>query len=372
MDQLNSLMTDKRITPIDGLRGIAILMVLVGHLFIDPFSKQIQCFSPLLLNISKCYPWGVLLFFVVSGFLIGGILLRNTPSKAFVKAFYIRRIIRIWPLYYFLIIFVVGGLYCVNKQLPSMITPFWSYMVFLQNWWSNTQYYHLIEAGVTWTLAIEEQFYLLAPLLLIGATNNKVKIIAAISLVIAFILRIFSHVGVIIPIHNHLFNLSWHNPSFLTYVDVILLGVVGAAIYKSKAFPYFKRYTFLVFPILGLLIYLAAITPTNIWMTSCLPDIVGVLFMGLILLITASDTFINRALCNRVLVCLGQRCYFLYLFHIVVMINIQQTFMDIGWNNMFYANSLSLLLTIAAALLSWKLIEYPLMRYAKSRYPYSP
>ena len=158
-----------RIQSLDGLRGIAILAIVLGHLFFDPFQVQILKFSPILSNITKCYPWGVHLFFVISGFLIGGILIKNKQSLGFVKSFYFRRIIRIYPLYYFLIIFVVGGLYYIGiKEVPSdKITPFWTYLVFLQNFWKHTQYYHLIQTGVTWSLAIEEQFYILAPLLLI-------------------------------------------------------------------------------------------------------------------------------------------------------------------------------------------------------------
>jgi len=367
-----------RIAPIDGIRGIAILMVVCGHLFFDPFEKEILKLSPILSNITKCYPWGVHLFFVVSGFLIGGILIRNKRSFCFIKSFYMRRIIRIWPLYYFLIIFVVGGLYYVgNKQVPAdKMTPFWPYLVFLQNYWKHTQYYHLIEAGVTWSLAIEEQFYLLAPLFLIGASFKKIKYFVLGSMLISFLLRIIEnlHIGIRIPVFHHVFNLSYQDPAFFVYIDMILIGVLGAALTNSHAAISFlkkKKTTHFTLPIIGFIIYLAAIKHTNILFLSCYPDIIALLFISVILLVvTNPEMFIARALSNNVLRNIGKGCYFIYLFHIVVMVNIQQTFEDLAWHNLFLANLASVLLTLIAAVLSWKLLEAPLSNWSRKKWPY--
>ncbi len=133
-----------------------------------------------------------------------------------------------------------------------------------------------------------------------------------------------------------------------------------------------KHISLFIFPIIGTLFYLASVKYTNIVMLSCLPDIVGLLFLSVIMIIVTNQTFfISKLLCNNLLVKIGQGCYFIYLFHIVVMVNIQQTFIDLEWNHLFLANLLSGLLTIGAALISWKLIEYPMMSYGRKKYPYN-
>ena len=354
-----------RIQSLDGLRGIAILAIVLGHLFFDPFQVQILKFSPILSNITKCYPWGVHLFFVISGFLIGGILIKNKQSLGFVKSFYFRRIIRIYPLYYFLIIFVVGGLYYIGiKEVPSdKITPFWTYLVFLQNFWKHTQYYHLIQTGVTWSLAIEEQFYLLAPLLLIGATLKKVRWLVFFSIIIAFFFRVIArfHIGIMFPIFHHTMKLDYEEPGFLVNIDMILIGVLGATLIESPMFVEFiksRKIKLLAFPFLVFIILIALLSHNaNKWIDSLLPDVVCFLFLGVILLSTVNiNSTLSKMLSMRYLAVIGKYCYFIYLFHMVFYVNIQQAFEDLQYTNKFVINSTSVVITIVAAAISWKLL----------------
>jgi peptidoglycan/LPS O-acetylase OafA/YrhL len=130
-----------RIPELDGLRGFAILSVVSIHYFYDPGAKL-----PRLLHYFQnlfALGWtGVDLFFVLSGFLIGGILLEARTSSNYFKTFYARRFFRIIPVYYlwivcFIVLVVVGGpfsqLDTQSGQLPSINWEIWVHFLFLQN-----------------------------------------------------------------------------------------------------------------------------------------------------------------------------------------------------------------------------------------------
>jgi peptidoglycan/LPS O-acetylase OafA/YrhL len=141
----------KHITQLDGLRGLAVLLVLLAHSAIAftrvPSFKWIDHYGSL----------GVQLFFVLSGFLITRILLgaKNTPH--YYRNFYIRRALRIYPLYYALLGFVV-----FSGVVHEHGVRWWPYALYLSNviYGNTTQPAPL---GPVWSLAVEEQFYLLWP-----------------------------------------------------------------------------------------------------------------------------------------------------------------------------------------------------------------
>src|SRR6476620_6746086 len=161
----------QRIPQLDSLRGIAILMVLVGH---------IQKNVPGIVG-----PWahhgfsGVDLFFVLSGFLITGILLRAKTRPDYFKNFYTRRALRIWPLYYAVLILLLLPNSLTHLNLAS---PRWSYLLYIQNLFPGFP----AASGplyITWSLAIEEQFYLIWPPIVL-LLNRQWLARLAISLVI--------------------------------------------------------------------------------------------------------------------------------------------------------------------------------------------
>src|SRR5712692_8308881 len=131
-------MQTSRIPELDGLRGIAIGMVIIWHYFSTVV--QTRPGSPLsYFEEATRITWsGVDLFFVLSGFLIGGILLDNREAPGYFKAFYARRVCRIFPLYYAcLALFAVAWLLALplgrNPGLDWLLArpmPAWSYVTF--------------------------------------------------------------------------------------------------------------------------------------------------------------------------------------------------------------------------------------------------
>ena len=149
---------------LDGLRGVAILLVLMVHSV--PHLEGTSTAIALLNSLFHCGVFGVDLFFVLSGFLITGILLDSQGSPHYFRSFYIRRVLRLFPVYYgFLIvmIFVVPAIHQVAQlHVPEYHGSWWWYILYFSNWKMN----HDADAslGHFWSLALEEQFYFFWPL----------------------------------------------------------------------------------------------------------------------------------------------------------------------------------------------------------------
>ncbi len=160
-----------RIIEIDGLRGIAILMVLVFH-YVGSIGSPRNPLWGLLTQSLHLFWSGVDLFFVLSGFLITGILVDSRHSRRFFSTFYARRIHRIFPLYFgWLGLYWVGRDFDLDHRLGTALfqtsVPGWLYPLFLQNnapLWLNLDLPGWL--GMSWSLAIEEQFYAVLPLII--------------------------------------------------------------------------------------------------------------------------------------------------------------------------------------------------------------
>jgi peptidoglycan/LPS O-acetylase OafA/YrhL len=177
----------RHIPALDGLRGIAILLVLAFHCR-SVFSSSLE--APYLLLRGLDLGWsGVDLFFVLSGFLITGILLDSRDSPTYFKTFYLRRALRIFPLYFaylFLILVVVRHL---GPDLWSSTNPWW-YATYLLNWKADHGYNDLY-LGHLWSLAIEEQFYFIWPLVVWLTPRRWLRWVCLVVAVLALGFRCF-------------------------------------------------------------------------------------------------------------------------------------------------------------------------------------
>ena len=142
------------IRELDGIRGIAALAVFFHHVCFTSIQQQdwghgVQD----LYRLSRFGNTGVDLFFVLSGFLITSLLIQDRASPAYYRNFYWKRILRILPLY---ILCLIGVYFFVPGSHAYVLLA----ALFLVNF---AQVFHVVSSGPFWTLAIEEQFYLLWP-----------------------------------------------------------------------------------------------------------------------------------------------------------------------------------------------------------------
>jgi peptidoglycan/LPS O-acetylase OafA/YrhL len=161
--------SEQRLPQLDSLRAFAIGGVMIVH---SPFNF-IERYIPLDL--------GVQLFFVLSGFLITGILLRGGPTVAFIGGFYIRRALRLFPLYYLVLAIVA--------TFSAEIRNAWPYYSFYGvNFWvaANMKWGALTHF---WTLAVEEQFYVLWPFVVLFCSRRVLTCICVLLIVAAPIFR---------------------------------------------------------------------------------------------------------------------------------------------------------------------------------------
>ncbi len=169
------------IPQLDGLRGIAILMVVWFH-----YSAGFAFFS---------FGWsGVDLFFVLSGYLITGRLLPYLSDKKIFRKFYWNRFVRIIPLYFgFLILFFAGWFLFASPQSLASYRYYhnhwYAFFLFFQNW-AFILNYQMSPGGLAhlWSLAVEEQFYLFLPMFLFLLKERKKILYASVFLIIVIVI----------------------------------------------------------------------------------------------------------------------------------------------------------------------------------------
>ncbi len=195
-----------------------------------------EFFPPILVVKKTLIPFlngGVDLFFVLSGFLIGGILLDKRKTNNLFRAFWVRRAARILPVYVLLLltyeIALIARPWLASPWLDGWLLhgplPLWTYLTFTQNYamelTSNTGSYWV---AATWSLAVEEQFYLLLPLLIYLLDRRKTVYLAIACIVGAPIVRVLLGLGV-----GGFFQVV----SLPARMDALMMGVLVACMVRS-------------------------------------------------------------------------------------------------------------------------------------------
>lgn len=364
-----------RIPQLDSIRGIAILLVILWHYFIVPMPNA----TPILAFIKKILSlsWsGVDLFFVLSGFLIGSILLENKTSNNYYKVFYIRRACRIFPLYYAVVIIyivVVSNDLFWSHPLNVLFyydkLPFAGYLTYTQNFFMlNASTFGPKLLDVTWSLAFEEQFYLLMPLFIRLAPYNKLPIYLILLIVLAPILRML---GLIL-------DKTGMAAFFLLplRMDSLLLGVLTAYLLRYntvvqfvKKHFWFIKTAFLV--IVTSLIALSLLSSQNLLRTTFQGNVLFFLAVAYILLLLiflfSENRFLKLISYNKLLRLIGMISYSAYLIHnpmirICHIYLLNQSPKLTNYADIF-ATSIALLLTFSLSWISYHFFEKHFVRF---------
>ncbi|MEZ6127487.1 MAG: acyltransferase [Planctomycetaceae bacterium] len=174
----------RRIRGLDELRGIAILSVMLAHFFNlvqRPGYEHLHLGGP-----------GVDLFFIISGFLIAKILFAEKGRPGYFRRFYVRRIFRILPLYGVVVLTMCLAAVAAGADCSSW--PF--YVVFLQNFLGDpiTAYRPVVGLGPLWSLAVEEQFYLVLPLVIFLFPTRVMPVMFAAVAAVGITLKTINHI----------------------------------------------------------------------------------------------------------------------------------------------------------------------------------
>ncbi len=298
-----------RIKELDGIRGIAIILVLIWHYLVIQIQPGDSATLGLLVKIFSLSWSGVDLFFVLSGYLIVGILVDSKGSPTYFRTFYVRRICRILPLYYLMVgLFVllprIG--FINNDWLFAPELPLASYFTLTQNFFMHGQGFGPNWLGVTWSLAIEEQFYLFIPLLIWALSRRKLTWFFVVAILAAPLLR------------WHFGNLGAYVFSF-TRADSILMGGLVALLIRSRVTWIAVRglYRHLVVLAVVCLFAMAYLVTRGAGVGDVYLHFMLALFYSVLMILTLAsrDRILNSFLSNRFLAWVGFRSYGIYLFH---------------------------------------------------------
>jgi peptidoglycan/LPS O-acetylase OafA/YrhL len=182
---------------LDGVRGVAILFVLVYHLVLYGLGRPASVSGKVLYEVALNGWIGVDLFFVLSGFLITGILYDTKGGTTFFRNFYARRCLRIFPLYFAVLTVVFGLLPLLvhdHRGLRALVEEgpwYWTYtsnLLVARDGWP-----HFLALAHFWSLAVEEQFYLLWPLVVFFLGRRPLVAVCLACVVLSLCLRVGLH-----------------------------------------------------------------------------------------------------------------------------------------------------------------------------------
>lgn len=313
----------KRIPSLDGLRAISILLVLVGHLTNQPGRGH----APFLLEYAV---FGVRVFFVLSGFLITTLLMEEKERTGGISLidFYRRRLFRITPPAF--VFMVVISATCWRALSRADLICAWTYTVdFLKADHAGAVVGHL------WSLSVEEQFYLLWPVLLVLFWRHRVKILIA-SLCIAPLFRLFFLLR-----GDH--NLA--GIAFPCVQDALASGCL-LALHRDKLNP--RLLDRFAFPLAVFTMILPVVHHPRAVDRLLTPTLMNV---GIALLIDHCIRKRYAALNWGPVIWVGMLSYSLYLW--------QQPFLNTWWQHAWTAFPLNLVLAFGCAISSYYLVERP-------------
>lgn len=347
------------ITGLDGIRAIAVIMVLAYHLKLALFKSGFL---------------GVTVFFVLSGYLITGILISEVEEEGTIdlKNFWLRRIRRLVPAVMSMAVVIIFVSAVVNRIIFTKgCKDFLASVLGFNNWWQIFNKVSYFEAaGVPspfthcWSLAIETQFYLIYPLILLGIyklVKSRGEGRAKRGLLFAGVTLLLALISVILMIV--LFDPQQDASRVYYGTDTrafsLLFGALLAILWEYRMVP--RRLSASVNMVLGsvsfavLLVMTIAINgSSNFWYR-------GGQFLGTILTVlmvyavSGRKTWLSRFLSNPVLKWIGDRSYSIYLWHYPIILLISK-----GIKASWWITLIEIVLSVVLAELSYRFIETPI------------
>ncbi len=344
-----------RVAELDSLRGMAALAVLVFH------------------ARASWLPGGwaaVDLFFILSGYLITSIIIRDGDTPGFLGNFYIRRSLRTWPIYYLVIALLAALSPVLVRKFHWAGLPFaLSYSQGLPRLWSGSAGHFTVYLGHTWTLAIEEQFYLLWPALVLLAGRRRLPFLALVCAGGSVLARSRGVPDDLLPARADGLTLGGWLAAYRLGVRRQAGGFRGTL--AASAVTLLPALAACL--ILGVLSSRGGLGPRGGHRDY--PGLTvlafNVLWLGLIdLVLIHAGRPEMRLLRLRPLRYLGEISYGLYLYHLPIMLIAVDVATRLNFSGDIYAvRLLAVCATIPVAGLSWRYIERPLLALMR-RYPY--
>jgi peptidoglycan/LPS O-acetylase OafA/YrhL len=373
---------DPRIPALDGIRGIAILMVLLLHSVVFGGFTTKGWADAAFNTLAKTGWIGVDLFFVLSGFLITGILADTRADDGYFRTFYVRRALRIVPVYYaFLAVYFASASYWIPPAEQPVLTGqglAWA-ASYLSNWPTGLEGWAVLPHPVrqVWSLAIEEQFYILWPLMIYWLPARRVMVVCLAAIFIAWLCRAaLLHASM--DIASYVWTPARLGP--LAFGGFVALGMRDAVLVS-----YFERWAapvaitaFAV--VLGVLVWRRNLSYSEPATQLIVFDALAVLFGAAIFLtLDRPQAALSRFCSSRWLRVLGKYSYGIYLFHQPIILalygaglsaTILPEIAGSRWPGALFFALLCTAASLGTAMVSWHLLERHVLRL-KDRFAYA-
>jgi peptidoglycan/LPS O-acetylase OafA/YrhL len=343
----NTYRVSGRRPELDGLRGVAVLLTILLHYVVRSNFYDNLGPMPVALFLNSLWS-GVDIFFVLSGFLIGGIIIDHGSATNFAGVFYLRRALRILPV----ALLTIAAAYLFvpfldPTNLHQTRVPAYSYLLFINNYWTASGFRGYRPLDPLWSLAIEEQFYLVAPAFFLLANFRIRNAVLALIVLLSPLLR--AHAAKFSP---------WDfTPMRL---DGFAAGMLVAILVRQPRFSNFqaRAQRSVVLAVLGVLAIavLFSVSPQldqvriayGVTMNSLLAA-------GVILLLQMKPgSWLAKGLSQRWLTGTGRLSYFIYLMHVPILIC---TSAATGRRLGMWTPLLAFAICLASAWSSWRFLE---------------
>ncbi|MBW6482157.1 MAG: acyltransferase [Vicingaceae bacterium] len=355
---------------LDGLRFFSFLSVFFFHSFHtnSDYLKSLPIYDFIKFNVFGEGNLGVNFFFVLSGFLITYLLIKEKKINAQIniKLFLIRRVLRIWPLFFFCVGF--GFLIFPQVKLFFGQTPYETanplyYITFLNNFdFIRNGPPDSSVLGILWSIAIEEQFYLIWPLILFLFPVKKFWIPFSLIILLSLIFRAFNDDYLVHELHT------------LSCISDMAVGAFGAWLilefntFKSRIQQLNKKYIALIY-LLTIIVYFfrSELLYTSFEIRIFERLIVSIIFLFVILEQNYAQNSFYKLSNLKYISKLGKITYGLYCLHFIgILISINLTkifsFNTSLWQVLLLETFLALLITIVISKISYQYLESPFLR----------
>jgi len=342
---------------LDGLRGIAVICVLLVHASYGKISGGFL---------------GVDLFFVLSGYLITAILLKEFTLYGNISYFnfYIKRFLRLLPpLAVCIILYLIYQSFISPTGNESPLLIVLSSLFYFVNFVNESYLGPLVHL---WSLSVEEHFYLFWPILMAGLifklSKKKQITIIGICILIITVFRIWVfYTNTIEPMHYGFFSIDSYRFTFCRIDAIMLGGLAAIALSENKTSFNIKIQPniglFLLLIILGFLVLFLDVDNT-IWRYG---GFVATNILALIIILFAVKYPSNKILGNRILLWFGQRSYGIYVYHYLIFLALEPLRVSGSFSNLLMVTSLRILISLVFAEISYRVMEKPILKL-KSRF----
>jgi len=367
----------QRLTALDGLRGFAVISVFFYH-----YARAAERHSgSLLAGVTSQifgFGWsGVDLFFVLSGFLITGILYDTVGDAGYYKKFYARRALRIFPIYYLLVLIFLLIAPILNIHWQPQHLAFLVYLGYPAAliWPTLVQVSPLVAITHLWSLSVEEQFYLIWPWAIARLREPRVILRCCLAIVCASL-------GIRAAIvFSGSVSASWAYAFLLCRMDSLGIGAALAILVRGPWRLAAERWstrlcTLAALLVVAICLWRGTVAHDDSIIASVGLTVVAVMYGGLLLWSLKEGSFFSRFFSTSILRAFGRYSYGLYLYHFpltVLLGPLKGNFIQAAHSYVLGATAhvfFNLAVNFLIAAISFHLFEQPIMRL-KDRFKYS-